>query len=94
MTLAEALGVRAGEVVAFIGAGGKTTAMYRLAADLAARGLQVIVTTTTKILPPDRPEVALVLEEAGGGASAEACGDMARPHESGRTRAPQTGTSP
>ncbi len=67
VTLAEALGVGAGEVVAFIGAGGKTTAMYRLAADLAARGLHVIVTTTTKILPPDRPDVALLLEGEGGG---------------------------
>ncbi len=66
VTLAEALGVGAGEVVAFIGAGGKTIAMYRLAADLAARGLQVIVTTTTKILPPDRPDVQLVLQGTAG----------------------------
>ena len=66
-SLADALGVKPGEVVAFIGAGGKTTAIYCVAADLAARGLQVIVTTTTKIFPPDRPEIALVLEEAGWG---------------------------
>lgn len=70
MTLAEALAVGPGEVVAFIGAGGKTTAMYRVAENLAARGLKVLVTTTTKIFPPDRPDVALILEEAGGGALA------------------------
>jgi probable selenium-dependent hydroxylase accessory protein YqeC len=61
VTLAEALGIRRGDVVAFIGGGGKTTAMYRAASDLAARGLKVIVTTTTKIFPPDRPDIALVL---------------------------------
>jgi probable selenium-dependent hydroxylase accessory protein YqeC len=54
-------------VVAFIGAGGKTTAMYRVAADLAARGQKAIVTTTTKIFPPDAPGIPLLLAEAGGG---------------------------
>lgn len=65
MTLAEALEVRRGEVVAFIGAGGKTTAMYRVAGDLAACGQRVLVTTTTKIFPPDRPDIPLVLAEGG-----------------------------
>ncbi|HYB75248.1 MAG TPA: selenium cofactor biosynthesis protein YqeC [Candidatus Sulfotelmatobacter sp.] len=79
MTLAEALGVRAGDVVSFIGAGGKTTAMYRLAAELAARGLKVIVTTTTKIFPPDVPDVALILEgEGGGGAVARVAKALGR----------------
>jgi len=53
LTLAEALGVVPGDVVAFVGAGGKTTAMFHLAADLAARGSRVLVTTTTHIFPPD-----------------------------------------
>ncbi len=35
-----------------IGAGGKTTLMYRLAAEWAARQETVICTTTTRILPP------------------------------------------
>ena len=70
MTLADALGVRVRDVVAFIGAGGKTTAMYRVAAELAAQRRKAIVTTTTKIFPPDRPDVALVLEKKGGGAAA------------------------
>ena len=70
MTLSDALGVGPGEVVAFIGAGGKTTAMYRVAADLAARGLKVIVTTTTRMLPPGAPHIALVLEDRNAGAVA------------------------
>jgi len=61
-TLAEALGIAAFgppsggagcEVVAFTGSGGKTTAMFRLAAELVARGARVLITTTTHIYPPD-----------------------------------------
>ena len=58
--LAEALGVASsgrGEVVAFVGGGGKTTAMFRLAAELASRGERVLVTTTTHIFPPDSPQI-------------------------------------
>lgn len=51
MELAELLGVRPG-VTALVGGGGKTTMMYTLAQELAARGT-VICTTTTHILPPD-----------------------------------------
>jgi molybdenum cofactor cytidylyltransferase len=52
MRLWEALAVQKGEVVAFVGAGGKTTAMYRLGRELASQGWHVIVTTTTHIRPP------------------------------------------
>jgi molybdenum cofactor cytidylyltransferase len=67
-TLAEALGIAAFdppagaeafaesqgcEVVAFTGSGGKTTAMFRLAAELVAHGARVLITTTTHIYPPD-----------------------------------------
>lgn len=38
-----------GEIVAFVGAGGKSTAMRRLAGELADEGWRVIATTTTKI---------------------------------------------
>ncbi len=61
MTLTDALGVTPGDVVAFIGGGGKTTAMYRVAEEMAARGLKVIVTTTTKIFAPDRADIPLIL---------------------------------
>ncbi|HWQ98084.1 MAG TPA: selenium cofactor biosynthesis protein YqeC [Clostridia bacterium] len=40
-------------ITALVGGGGKTTAMLRLARELAAGGARVIVTTTTHIFPPD-----------------------------------------
>lgn len=48
-TLASALGVAAGEVVAFVGAGGKTSALFRLADEIAAAAGQVVTTTTTRL---------------------------------------------
>jgi molybdenum cofactor cytidylyltransferase len=47
--LATALGVGAGDVVAFVGAGGKTAAMFRLAGELTQRGLRVVSTTTMRV---------------------------------------------
>ncbi|MBU6422695.1 MAG: putative selenium-dependent hydroxylase accessory protein YqeC [Chloroflexota bacterium] len=51
--LADALALREHDVVAFVGAGGKTTAMLRLARELRARGKAVAVTTTTRIFAPE-----------------------------------------
>jgi probable selenium-dependent hydroxylase accessory protein YqeC len=56
-SLTEALGVRAKEVVCLVGAGGKTTLMFRLAKELSLSGKKVVTTTTTKILEP-APEEA------------------------------------
>lgn len=50
MELWELLGVRNG-ITALIGGGGKTTMMYTLAGELAARGT-VLCVTTTRIWPP------------------------------------------
>lgn len=52
MNLARALGIKAGDVVAFVGAGGKTQSMFRLADDLVRQGMRVI-TTTTVFVPED-----------------------------------------
>ena len=41
-----------GGVVAFVGAGGKTTALFRLGSELARRGHPVLATTTTHLLDP------------------------------------------
>ncbi|HIC88736.1 MAG TPA: putative selenium-dependent hydroxylase accessory protein YqeC [Anaerolineae bacterium] len=49
MLLSQALRIRRKETVAFVGAGGKTTAMFRLADELVAAGWRVVVTTTTKL---------------------------------------------
>jgi molybdenum cofactor cytidylyltransferase len=61
MELSRALRIVTGDVVAFVGAGGKTTAMFRLADELAAAGRRVIVTTTTLIYPPP-PQYPLILD--------------------------------
>lgn len=57
MTLAESLGVQAGEMVSLIGAGGKSTTLFRLAKELRQKGGKILVTTTTKIFKPDKPHV-------------------------------------
>ena len=49
MRLADALGVTRDDVVAFVGGGGKTTAMFRLAGEVVETGERVITTTTTHI---------------------------------------------
>ena len=49
MQLEQSFRVRDHDVIAFVGAGGKTTAMFRLADELAAQGRHVVVTTTTRL---------------------------------------------
>jgi molybdenum cofactor cytidylyltransferase len=57
MTLKEALGLDRDKMVSVIGAGGKTTTLYRLARELWERGEKVLLTTTTKIFKPASPHV-------------------------------------
>jgi molybdenum cofactor cytidylyltransferase len=61
MRLREAFDIRRKEVVALVGAGGKTTLMYRLATELAATGWRVVVTTTTRLREPAAGQVPAVL---------------------------------
>ena len=49
MRLRDALRVQRGDVVAFIGAGGKTSALFRLAEELRNEGWRVLATTTTAL---------------------------------------------
>jgi molybdenum cofactor cytidylyltransferase len=49
MDLNRALRIQPKEVVAFVGGGGKTSAMFRLADELVAQGQHVVTTTTTRI---------------------------------------------
>ncbi|MEG6523217.1 selenium cofactor biosynthesis protein YqeC [Desulfotomaculum sp. 1211_IL3151] len=53
LSLHAALELGPKETICLVGGGGKTTAMYRLSGELADRGNKVIVTTTTKIWPPE-----------------------------------------
>lgn len=57
MDLAGALGLGDRALVAFVGAGGKKTAMARLVEDADERGLAAGYTTTTHVPPPDLPVV-------------------------------------
>lgn len=69
MKLIDALGMTADEVVALVGGGGKTTAMFRLAREAVDKGGSVITTTTTRIFgtqialaPAHVPATALTRE--------------------------------
>lgn len=55
MRLCEALDIHPGQVVAFVGAGGKTTAIWRIQAELGAQGTPAIYVTTTKMMEPVLP---------------------------------------
>jgi len=57
MLLGEALDLSRGEMTALIGAGGKTTTMFRLARELREKGRKILLTTTTQILKPSKPHV-------------------------------------
>ncbi|MEW5921913.1 MAG: selenium cofactor biosynthesis protein YqeC [Bacillota bacterium] len=52
VTLAGVLGVKKREIIAVYGGGGKTTLLNALAREIAGAGGSVILTTTTKIYPP------------------------------------------
>lgn len=44
-------------VIAAVGGGGKTTFLKTLAKELSARGARVVITTTTKMHPPEDPSI-------------------------------------
>ena len=53
-------------LIAVVGAGGKTTLIYRMAAELRERGLRVLVTTTTHMQREGRAGFAPLGKEAEG----------------------------
>ncbi|HWI53912.1 MAG TPA: selenium cofactor biosynthesis protein YqeC [Symbiobacteriaceae bacterium] len=55
MRLFDALGLSAGDVVALVGGGGKTSLGHALVREAWAGGLRAVFTVTTKIFPPDLP---------------------------------------
>lgn len=63
MQLSSALDLGDRALVAFVGAGGKKTAMHRLAREGTERGFDVGFTTTTQMPPPDLPLTVTNAEE-------------------------------
>ena len=55
-SLAGAIGLSGRGVVSLIGAGGKTSLMFKLAKELAGAGFSVLTTTTTRIFFPDKEQ--------------------------------------
>ena len=53
-SLQQTLDLEGGGVVSLVGAGGKTSLMFRLAQEFSEAGESVLSTTTTKIMMPDR----------------------------------------
>ena len=60
-SLTEALGVGKHDLVSIVGAGGKTSLMYRLTGELFDRGFSAAAATTTRILPPSPGDGAKLL---------------------------------
>lgn len=55
---------KTGGVISLVGAGGKTTLMFRMARELAAAGETVLTTTTTRICRPEAAQSAHVVVAA------------------------------
>jgi probable selenium-dependent hydroxylase accessory protein YqeC len=66
-SLAEALGIKTRDVISLVGAGGKTTLMFRLARELLLRGKKVVTTTTTKIAEPSSGETGSLFVDSDEG---------------------------
>lgn len=67
MTLIEAFRITRGNLVALVGAGGKTSTMYALAREAKSRGFKVVLTTTTRIyLPRGVNTPGVLLEDSPG----------------------------
>jgi probable selenium-dependent hydroxylase accessory protein YqeC len=49
----QALGIRRGDAVFFVGAGGKTSLIFHLAQEACQQGFRVLVTTSTRMFIPD-----------------------------------------
>jgi probable selenium-dependent hydroxylase accessory protein YqeC len=60
-SLRHSLNLRNGGVISLVGAGGKTSLMFRLARELSGQGAAVLSTTTTKIYTPNRRQSSIVI---------------------------------
>lgn len=61
MRLCEAIGITSGDVAAFVGAGGKSSAIRTIASDLVEDGLTVIALPTTKMTAEQAREIGPIV---------------------------------
>ncbi|MDF9406851.1 MAG: hypothetical protein A4E52_02211 [Pelotomaculum sp. PtaB.Bin013] len=64
MELIDAFPLRKGDIIALVGAGGKTTTMFAIGVEAKKRGWKVILTTTTRIFCPREEEGQELVIEA------------------------------
>lgn len=64
-TIAGAFDIHRGDIVSFVGAGGKTTLMFAMARELVAPDVLVITTCTTKIYPPSESDSPIIFLSPG-----------------------------
>ena len=79
MLLRDALGLTRGEMVSLIGAGDKTTTMFRLAKELRDQAWKVLVTSTTKIVMPTKPHIDRLFLVDELQALIDVCGEILAP---------------
>lgn len=60
MNLSNSIGLKHGDVISIVGAGGKTTLMFQLAKEIKNNNANVLATTTTKIYLPSREEAEII----------------------------------
>lgn len=75
MNLTQAFSIRDKDVVSFVGGGGKTTAMFQLAAELVAQNKRVVTTTTTRIFAA---QIQLAPKHIAADTKAQMLRDVAR----------------
>ena len=63
-SMTEALSAKQDDVIAFVGAGGKTALMMKLADELFKSGFKVVISTTTKLGINERPEKSELVVES------------------------------
>jgi probable selenium-dependent hydroxylase accessory protein YqeC len=76
--LTDALGISGPDLVSIVGAGGKTSLMYRLGQELASSGRRTLLTTTTRILYPGRREIPVLVGPEDDSTSARISKEFSR----------------
>ncbi len=80
MKLHQALQVSRGDVLSFIGAGGKTSALFRLAHELTDIGWRVVGTTTTRVAADELRSAPLTLKLGRVASTAQITNALSRHH--------------